>query len=132
MLSLAERNRRYGLIRSAMKERGIEALVVKGGDNHYPAEGLGHFRYVTDIINPAPIIAYCTYAILPAVGEPIAFVAARHSIRSVMSKWVTDLRKGSIPHHGMIAEALKDMNLGASRIGIVGLRTNFAVIGNAS
>jgi len=31
MLSLAERDRRYGLIRNAMKERGIEALIVKGG-----------------------------------------------------------------------------------------------------
>src|SRR6266567_5765295 len=110
MLSLAERDRRYALIRAAMKERGIEALIVKGGDNHYPAEGAGHFRYVTNIINPAPIIAYCTYAILPAVGEPIAFVAARHSPRSVMTEWVTDLRKSSIPHHGMIAEALRDMS----------------------
>src|SRR5213592_4453683 len=111
MLSLAERNRRYGLIRSAMKERGIEALIVKGGDNHYPAEGIGHFRYLTDIINPAPIIAYCTYAILPAEGEPIAFVAARHSTRSVMTKWVTELRPSSLPHHGMIAKALKDLGL---------------------
>lgn len=132
MLSLAERDRRYGVIRGAMRERGIEALVVKGGDNHYPAEGVGHFRYITDIINPAPIIAYCTYAILPAEGEPIAFVAARHSIRSVMTKWVTDLRPSSIPHHGMIAGALKDMGLAASRIGIVGLRAHFWVIGNAS
>jgi Xaa-Pro aminopeptidase len=132
MLSLAERDRRYGLIRGAMRERGIEALIVKGGDNHYPAEGAGHFRYVTDIINPAPIIAYCTYAILPAEGEPIAFVAARHSIRSVMTTWVTDLRPGSIPHHNMVAGALKDLGLDAARIGIVGLRASFAVIGNAS
>ena len=102
MASLAERERRYSVIRAAMRERGIEALVLKGGDNHYPAEGIGHFRYVTDIINPAPIIAYCTYAILPADGEPIAFVAARHSARSVMSTWVTDLRPSSLPHHGMI------------------------------
>lgn len=132
MLSLAERDRRYGVIRKAMRDRGIEALIVKGGDNHYPAEGAGHFRYVTNIINPAPIIAYCTYAILPAEGEPIAFVAARHSVRSVMTQWVTDLRPGSIPHHRMVAGALQDLGMGASRIGIVGLRTSFAVIGNAS
>jgi Xaa-Pro dipeptidase len=132
MLSLAERDRRYGVIRAAMSDRGIEALIVKGGDNHYPAEGGGHFRYITDIINPAPIIAYCTYAILPAEGEPIAFVAARHSVRSVMTQWVTDLRPGSIPHHGMVAGALKDMGLGTARIGIIGLRASFAVIGNAS
>lgn len=78
---------RSTLRRDPRRDRGIEALVVKGGDNHYPAEGVGHFRYITDIINPAPIIAYCTYAILPAEGEPIAFVAARHSIRSMMTKW---------------------------------------------
>lgn len=132
MLSLAERDRRYAVIRGAMKERGIEALIVKGGDNHYPAEGAGHFRYVTNIINPAPIIAYCTYGILPAEGEPIAFVANRHSVRSVMTEWVKDLRKGYPPHHGMIADALKDLGLERSRIGVVGLRTNFAMIGNAS
>ena len=132
MLSLAERDRRYGVIRAAMRERGIEALIVKGGDNHYPAEGTGHFRYITDIINPAPIIAYCTYAILPAEGEPIAFVANRHSVRSVMTTWVKDLRKGTPPHHGMVADALKDLKLDASRIGVVGLRSTFAMIGNAS
>src|SRR5436309_5833285 len=132
MLSLAERDRRYDVIRKAMSQRGIEALIVRGGDNHYPADGGGHFRYVTNVINPAPIIAYCTYAILPAVGEPIAFVAARHSARSVMTQWVTDLRPGSIPHHGMVAGALKDLGLGAARIGIVGLRPTLAVIGNAT
>ncbi len=132
LLSLAERDRRYGVIRKAMRERGIEALIVRGGDNHYPADGGGHFRYVTNIINPAPIIAYCTYAILPAEGEPIGFVAARHSVRSVMSEWVKDLRPGSIPHHGMVAGALKDLGLGAARIGIVGLRPTLAVIGNAT
>jgi Xaa-Pro aminopeptidase len=132
MLSLAERDRRYALIRGAMRERGIEALIAKGGDNHYPAEGTGHFRYITDIMNPAPIIAYCTYAILPAESEPIAFVANRHSVRSVMTNWVTDVRKEIGPHHSMIAKALTDLKLDATRIGIVGLRTSFAVIGNAS
>ena len=111
MLSLTERDRRYAVIRGAMRARGIEAMIVRGGDNHYPADGGGHFRYVTNIINPAPIIAYCTYAILPAEGEPIGFVAARHSVRSVMSEWVKDLRPGSIPHHGMVATALKELGL---------------------
>jgi len=34
MLSLAERDRRYDVIRKAMSQRGIEALIVRGGDNH--------------------------------------------------------------------------------------------------
>src|SRR4029450_3527443 len=132
ILSLAERDRRYGVIRKAMRGRGIEALIVRGGDNHYPADGGGHFRYVTNIINPAPIIAYCTYGILPAEGEPIAFVAARHSVRSVMTEGVKDLPPGSIPPPGMVPGALKGLGLGASRIGIVGLRAQLAVIGNAT
>ena len=53
MLSMAERDRRYEVIRRGMREKGIEALIVKGGDNHYPAEGPGHFRYITNIINPS-------------------------------------------------------------------------------
>ena len=130
-LSLAERDRRYGVIRKAMRERGIEALIVRGGDNHYPADGGGHFRYVTNIINPAPIIAYCTYAILPAEGEPVAFMAARHSMRSVMSEWVQDLRPAAMPHHNMVAAGLKDLGLGSARVGVVGLNPTLNVIGSA-
>src|SRR5438552_15812120 len=121
MLSLAERDRRYVALRAKMREAGIDALIAKGGGGHYPAENNGNYRYITNVLNPAPTISQGTYSILPIEKEPVLFVAPRHPKESVPSPWIDDLREPRGSSLDMVVQGLRDLGLSRGRVGLAGL-----------
>lgn len=111
--SLKERDRRWKMIRTMMQEESLDCLLVWGSDAQF---GLceANFRYLTAILSQGRSLA-----VFPAEGEPIAFVGTGHdTFESLCYSWVKDVR--TIPYLEDVAEALRSLDLGRSRIGVVG------------
>jgi len=109
-LSVTERDRRYGLIRKAMRERGLDALIVAGTNLLYLSNSLpGEF-----------------FGLLPAEeGEPFeALINWRHLVdipHEVMldsQEWVKRVRSGR--NIGPLADRLRELKLESGSIGYAG------------
>lgn len=109
-LSVSERDRRYGLIRKALRERGLHALLVAGTNLLYLSGGLpGEFL-----------------GLLPAEpGEEFeSLINWRHLVdipKSVMldsQEWVKRVRSGR--NATPLAERIKELRLENSTIGYAG------------
>ena len=87
--SHAERDRRWAALRVAMREDGLDALVVAGSDFRGQKGGL---RYVTDM---QPFHRF-GYAVLPVEGDPVAVL---HPVLAydTLSDWVSDKRFSPTP-----------------------------------
>jgi Xaa-Pro aminopeptidase len=109
-LSVAERDRRYGLIRAAMAERGIGAIIVRGTPLLYLSGGIPGEQF----------------GVLPAeADEPFTeMLEWRHlsdipaSVVLEAQDWITDLRSGRNP--GPMVERLKELKLEEGTVGFAG------------
>jgi Xaa-Pro aminopeptidase len=120
MVSHQERERRYLAIRAAMREDGLDALVVCGSGDE--AER-GRTRYVSDLY----VWNGQTFVILPLKGKPILIQPAYIGNAWAGSVgWITDNRSAVDPA-GAVVEALLDLGLGRASIGIVGLESVLTV-----
>ena len=109
-LSIGERDRRYGLIRAAITERGIGAVIVTGTQLLYLSGGIPGERF----------------GILPADGEEsfTEILEWRHlsdipaSVVLDAQEWVTDLRSGRNP--SPVVDRLKELKLEEGTVGFAG------------
>lgn len=116
--SLAERDRRWGLVRERMKKAGLDCLV--GFPNGGRFEQLqANTRYLTQMGGFACEIGVA----FPLDGEVTAFVQSPRDIVwwKRAQSWIGDLRNcRRLWSEGMIAR-LKELKLDRARIGIIGL-----------
>jgi Xaa-Pro aminopeptidase len=119
LFSLEERNRRFGLVRSKMREASLSALIFPHAtgewDNFQPGT-----RYLTCVGGAG----MATALIFPLEGDPIVAVRdARRTERAKTSQnWVSDVR--APPNNDwavFFAQGLRDLGLASENIGVVGL-----------
>ena len=109
-LSIAERDRRYALIRSALRERGIDAVIATGSNLVYLGGGLPGERF----------------GVLPAEeGEPFTAVLEWRHLVDIPAQvlldaqdWVTDLRSSRNPSG--VVDRLKELRLENGTVGFAG------------
>lgn len=117
-LSLAERDRRWASVRRAMKDRGLDAIVLWGWPmmwDFYTANA----RYLCPIGGNAEF----NILIFPAAGEPTAIVQMPTFVEGWRSaqNWVDDVRPRKKTWADSVATRLKELKLDRSRIGMDGL-----------
>lgn len=120
-LSLAERDRRYRLVRQAMRERGLDVLVVLGHSGkwdwhsaniHYLSGGVGGNGFEGLML-------------FPLEGEPTIIKGHARSFVDAWIEygtWITDFRSPKGGSLKPIVELLKQSKLTKATIGIPGLR----------
>jgi Xaa-Pro dipeptidase len=103
--SLAERDRRWGVVRSLMESAGIDLLVVPDENNS---------RYLTQMaydIGPT---------ILPLDGEVTA-LTNHGRVGSAAASWINDFRHWNRRWAAGIVERLQELNADRKIVGVVGL-----------
>ena len=116
IFSLAERGRRWALVRELMRERGLEGLLVAG----FRAREM-YETYISDDYNEGCVI-------FPYDGDPVVItwaylrvMRARWSKERGNTLWVDDYR---VATSGMgVAEVFREKRLGEANLGVVGLRS---------
>jgi Xaa-Pro aminopeptidase len=116
ILSLAERDRRWARVRSLMRERGFDGLLVAGFRSREMYE-----TYISDDYNEGCVV-------FPLEGEPVVItwahlrvMRARWSQERGTMLWVADYR---VATSGVgVADVLREKRLAQSRLGVVGLRS---------
>lgn len=117
-LSLAERDRRWGLVRGQMRERGIDCLVLWG----WPAMWdfcTANARYLSPIGGNAEN----NTLIFPLEGEPTSFVFMPTFVEywKRTQDWVGDVRARRGGWAQTVVQRLKEMGLDSCAIGMDGL-----------
>ncbi len=109
-LSVAERDRRYGLIRAAMRERGLGAVIVAGTQLLYLSGGIPGERFgVLPTEAEEPFSDILDWRHLSDIPKSVVFDA---------QDWVTDLRSGRNP--APIVERLQELKLDQGKVGFAG------------
>ena len=111
---LAERDMRFRRIREAMKQEGLDALVVAGHASHF---NRGYIRYFADW----HLWAGDALILIPLAGEPALAMTAYAGADTPAEAWITDARKSVYPQE-KIVEAMKERGLTKGRAGIAGLK----------
>lgn len=114
--SLAERDRRYALIRKAMAAQKIDVLVLPASVARWE-QTMADSRYVTLIGG----FGTESLAILPLEGEVTAYLFNRAGFWKRHQHWVTDVRDGHNHWAENVKERLTELGLSSGRIGISGL-----------
>ncbi len=120
-LSEPERDRRYGLVRRAMNERGIDVLLVVG-NNHASGGALfstGSFRYLTDFF----IFSLYGLLLFFREGEPMMLVPME--LQEAMARkysWIKDIRI-SFNYAETVAKVLQEKGLDDRQIGIISMES---------
>lgn len=119
--SLEERDRRWGLVREQMFNRGIDCLIVWGTDR---AAGMGraNLRYLTQIPGQSKI--QHAIGLFPLHSDPIVWSGIPHmhkpfNFYDVYQDWVDDSR--TFEGIDAIAEEIEAHGHGDGRLGIVGV-----------
>ncbi len=117
-LSLAERDRRWALVRKAMREQGLECLLLFGWPSAYDFY-TANARYL------CPIGGNSTTHVLvfPLEGEPTSFVGMPTFVPywRIAQNWVADVRSRSGSWGDTLAAELGKRGLGQAAIGLDGL-----------
>jgi Xaa-Pro aminopeptidase len=114
VLSLAERDRRWARVRTLMRERGFDGLLVAG----FRAREM-YETYISDDYNEGCVI-------FPLEGDPVVItwaylrvMRARWSAERGNKLWVDDYR---VATSGMgVADVLREKQLAEANLGVVGL-----------
>jgi len=120
-LSEQERDRRYRLVRKAMKEEGIDALLVVG-NNHAsgsPLFSTGSFRYLTDFF------IFSLYGLLLFFQEDEPVMLVPMELQETMAKkhsWVRDVRI-SFNYAEAVAQILQEKRLQDRKIGVISMES---------
>lgn len=109
----AERDARWKKIRQAMKEMGIDCLVVWEGAAL--ACIAANLKYLSDVLPGRG------YLVFPLEGEPtlISFMAQGRNTGIWKSRWVSDIRAGHPYYDRAICQRIKELHLENRTIGIV-------------
>lgn len=117
-LSLRERERRWAAVRRAMRERGLECLVLFGSPSNWDFT-VANARYL------APIGGNAAFNVLvfPLEGEPTSFVFRPTFVEywKRAQDWVVDVRARKGPWAQSVASRLKELGLEKAAIGLDGL-----------
>jgi len=120
-LSGQEKDRRYGLVRKAMSEEGIDALLVVG-NNHASGSALfstGSFRYLTDFF------IFSLYGLLLFFREDDPMMLVPMELQEAMAKkysWIKDIRI-SFNYAETVAQVLQERGLHDRKIGMVSMES---------
>jgi Xaa-Pro aminopeptidase len=114
VLTLAERDRRWARVRTLMRERGFDGILVAG----FRAREM-YETYISDDYNEGCVI-------FPLKGDPVVItwaylrvMRARWSAERGNKLWVDDYR---VATSGMgVADVLREKHLGEANLGVVGL-----------
>jgi Xaa-Pro aminopeptidase len=116
VLSVAERDRRWALVRGLMRERGFDGLLVAGFRSREAYE-----TYISDDYNEGCVI-------FPLEGDPVVItwaplrvMRARWSQERGTRLWVDDYRVAT--SGTAVADVLREKRLAESSLGVVGLRS---------
>jgi Xaa-Pro aminopeptidase len=107
----AEFARRYALVRTAMQEAGLSALVLHGTAGSYQ-----EVQYLSNFL-----VTREAMLIFPAEGEPTLFVQYyNHVLNARRVAIIADVRWGGTDIAAVAASNLQERGLAESRIGIMG------------
>jgi Xaa-Pro aminopeptidase len=114
--SLAERDRRYKLVRAAMAEKGIDVLLLPANHSRWE-QMMADSRYITTIGG----FGTETFTVFPANGEVTAYLFNRAGWWKKAQNWVADVRDGHNHWAANAIERLNELGFKKGRIGISGL-----------
>jgi Xaa-Pro aminopeptidase len=108
-LTTEERDRRWKIVREAMKKQNLECLIVYGVT--------GRYRQLTANVRYLCNVAVEGFAVFPLEGDPtlISFWGWPNL------PWLKDSRGGQPGYSEVISERLRELHLESSRIGLVPL-----------
>lgn len=115
--TLAERDVRYGRLRVAMAQAGLDALLVAGKGHWWT--GRGYLRYLTDF----HLWGHDGLLLIPLRGEPSLALSSHAVARRIAARgWVEDAAGDVylVPRTAAVAQA---HGLAAARIGVAGMRS---------
>jgi len=118
-LSEQERDRRYGLVRKAMSEEGVDALLIVG-NSHFsggPLFSTGNFRYLTDFF------IFSLYGLLLFFREEEPIMLIPMELQEVMAKkysWIRDIRL-SLNYSETVSRIFLEKGLQERKIGIISM-----------
>ena len=115
-LSVAERDRRYALVRARMDAEGLDALILPANVSRWE-QMMADSRYITTIGG----FGTETLTIFPREGEVTAYVFNRSAFWKAGQDWVVDVRDGRNNWADNAIERLKEMAKPPRRVGISGL-----------
>lgn len=115
-LSLAERDRRYKIVRDEMARRGIDCLLLPANSGRWE-QLQGDSRYLTSIGGFATEV----FTVFPLEGEVTAYVFNRAAWWKEAQKWVADVRDGRNRWSQNAIERINELGLQKGTIGISGL-----------
>jgi Xaa-Pro aminopeptidase len=110
-LSLNERDRRYGAIRTMMEEKKFSILLIASN-----AALTGNVRYFS---NYPPHYGYA-YIVFPKDGTPTQFVFSKIQEQVAKKRWIEDSRQAS-NYPEAIVKRTKELDYKGKRIGLVGV-----------
>src|SRR5215470_18203274 len=117
ILSLAERDRRWARVRSLMRGRGFDGLLVAGFRSREMYE-----TYISDDYNEGCVV-------FPLEGDPVVLtwahlrvLRARSSAERGHPLWVNDYRVATTGAHA--AAVAREKGLANGRLGVVGLKSS--------
>ena len=119
----AEYQRRYEALRSKMRERGLDCVIVPGGPNHWSFGGgmlwlSGHWEWH----------AMANYVVFPLDGEPtlIYSMGGTHIEATRQESAIKDVRQSRGGRFAeVMVERIKELNLEQSRIGLLEVDPRF-------
>src|SRR4030095_225206 len=117
--SLAERDRRYLLVRQQMAALGFDALIVPCNTGHNEAYQ-ADVRYLTQVGGFATEVAL----FFPGQGEPICFLRGdkqRTSCGCARQDWLQDIRPSDCAWSEGFAAAMRERAMERARVGVVGI-----------
>ena len=116
VLSFAERDRRWAVVRALMRERSLGGLLVGG----FRAREM-YESYISDDYNEGCVV-------FPLEGDPVVLtwahlrvLRAQWSAERGHALWVKDYRVATTGAHA--AEVVREKGLANARLGVVGLRS---------
>lgn len=113
MLSVAERDRRWGRARQFMADHDLEALLVAGlrGRESFETYLSGESIQGVVVMHATAPPVYLTWSPFRIIGRTDPGIVGEY--------WIEDIRSGLIGPG--IVDTLREMQLGSARVGVVGL-----------
>ena len=115
-ISLAERDRRWRLVRARMAEERLDILILPASTSRWE-QTMADSRYLTTIGG----FGTEALTLFPREGEVTAYVFNRAAFWRKAQAWVGDVRDGRNEWLRNIRERLGELGFSSGRIGIAGL-----------
>ncbi len=115
--SLAERDRRWKIVRDLMRQQRLDVIVTPNNTGH-SMDFQSNTRYLTHCGGGGDAdIA----AVFPLEGEVTAIATSAEARWPTVQEWTRDVREARRNYGRVIVERLKELKVARARIGITGL-----------